>query len=431
MNQLESYAARFDQFWAIDKEVPSGKIERSKATQVVGNSWLSKGKEQPRLCLDGLNDEKYKIAARIDSCPIGYERVKVKIGNVVKDVFVNIRSVLKRLSPPDDVQGYEDGTISFADGLRSDSFDHYFQLMVRLAREQELLKDPEARNGLVVGDESGKALEPIGKPFASLKSIPEMVQLAKERNCSFRLTTDRYPVDMDIHPDDFVAMDTDGVHIFQYQRGVSETLSVTRGGKRIVRRAESFLELDREKILRRMKIYTDLGGVGVMTPLSMGFCLSSDRYEDPTFVLYHEIYHGEFSDIHDYLPGKNALFDVTHNLLQGLARIAKFGSLGNLTPRGIRIRKDVLTIRAEIYDLSQFKYDEEREKDVLDMGKILNNLFLSYVMIHRMEFPSMIEALVEGMQILDPKSRWTAEQCLKFFEASLVASTEEEKKTDE
>jgi hypothetical protein len=128
--------------------------------------------------------------------------------------------------------------------------------------------------------------------------------------------------------------------------------------------------------------------------------------------------------VHDFLPKENSLLEIAHQLLQGLDRIAKFGFLGNLDKKGILVLKKLTSFEAIIADLRRFTYHEDSERkatkgscerNVLDLGRIFSTeLFLSN------KVPPALQTLLDGMQDPHPKKRWTAAQCLKFFNENLV-----------
>lgn len=429
------YAARFDRLFEIEREIPSGSLETCMAPKVNGGGWFSKGSEKSRLCLDDLKGEKYKIAATLDSPRYGYESVFINIDKVQREVFINVRSALKRLGNADDLVRYNKGELKFGEIGLDDSFDYYFRFLVRLAREKELLGEPESDESQEIENDLEKPLLQIGHRFDPQKSIDKIVQVAKLQNFSVRLSTRHFPVlkcDTEVHPDGFVAFAT-GEKAIPEVAGLEESFSVTPDKKRVRRISTWISKHSRASVLRIIKIYNDLQGVGVFTPLSIGFCLDTSRNALPReFVRYYNCYNYHLADVHDFLPKENSLLEIAHQLLQGLDRIAKFGFLGNLDKNRIRVWKKLTSFEAIIVDLRRFTYHEDSEKkankgscerDVLDLGRIFSTeLFISN------QFPPALRTLLDGMQDPHPKKRWTAAQCLKFFNENFMK--EEETKDD-
>lgn len=398
--------------------------------------------ENNRLIFDELYDDRFSVAARKKGClPLfgDYERVRVIVNEDEEGIWINIKSVMKRLGLPREI---------ILSNLEN------FNKIIEIAKDKQMFLIPSFRESAEV------PLLPISPSIGSLIPLERIAKIADAEHRCIRLSKQIFPdlaESMDVFPDGFIAFDT--AKVIGRGGNAKVRLCKTLDGSKIAKRIQMIrcsLTKAEKHLLRAAKIMNKLREkTGVLHTLSIG--IYQNKRGVLKFVSFHPLYDQTLDKPIQNEPTKQDRMRMAHELLKGLALIAEKGVHRDLHYKNILL-KTTQPFSAVISDFEFFRYHKEKvdvcvslklapdehgtKRDVWDIGCALYRIFQRKFRpfpwerrfstkddinqknldesIKACEFSPEQEELLRGMLALNSEERWTPQHCLEYFEKSLL-----------
>ncbi len=455
----------------LKPEIPRVHLVESPAPAVQqGKKILSKGNKCQRLVLDLMPHFPIAVTAYwrwatflnkvLPKAP--YVRVTVQFpGQEIQQVYANFNSLVLRFDLPEKI----------VRKIAKQEGEGFLIKCISLARDKSLFMEKAVPDDEVIDDERRDLLmEPALEE--RLCSFDKIVAEVRKRELDCRLSRSIFPLEghsLYVNRNDFIAVDDPKFsyksfpHVFKGSK--------TREGRLFMRETlchKTIPEPDFRHLAEVHAYFKNVEGVLSLQESSVYI----NKYGQRKIAFFHDRYEMSLVDLLSLKPlTKDERKQIALQLLIGLKNLNQVGCHNRLDPHSILVRFKGNKWEAVIGYLKEFFFFKEestptpfplaqkelwpawqersapeliegnkidpKKTDVWSMGMVLFELLENKPLskellsgnvrerpmghyIEKAEFEKSVQPLIRGMLQYNPRSRWSAEQCLDYFKKEVI-----------